>query len=101
MEFSISRGLGVCMGKFLNIFTIFLKCVLNHFKHFCTFMWFFLVTYGKLHLFGFFLKPSLSFLNQKYMLDQLVQSKTIYTQENLQLKDDLSNSEGLHGHISL
>ena len=103
MEFSISRGLGVCMGKFLNIFTIFLKCVLNHFKHFL-FLYFYVVfscDLWKITSVWIFLMPSLSFLNQKYMLDQLVQSKTIYTQENLQLKDDLSNSEGLHGHISL
>ena len=25
-----------------------------------------------------------------------MQCKTIYTEENLQLKDDLSNSEGMH-----
>jgi len=41
-------------------------------------------------------RASYSYLNQKYVMNQLVQSKTIFTEENLQLKDDLSNSEGLH-----
>ena len=88
-------------GQISKYFYHILKMCSKPFQAFLYFYVVFSCDLWKITSVWIFLMPSLSFLNQKYMLDQLVQSKTIYTQENLQLKDDLSNSEGLHGHISL